>query len=121
MEERSGSEHSPLPWKITATTRHGGKGFNLWLHASDGRYINRGAINYREDAEFIVRAVNSHADLLAQKADLLAALKAGVSMLSKGACLGCGAEPGVNIDCVTCEWIAQSEALFANFKRAEHQ
>lgn len=45
--------------------------------------------------------------------ELLAVLKDGVRGLTQGACLTCGSEPGCNIDCAGCRWVARAEAAIA--------
>lgn len=72
--EAPAGTHSPLPWRISATRRQKGHGYNWWLHASDGRFINRGGINTQMDAEFIVHCVNQH-DALGPRSELLSSLK----------------------------------------------
>lgn len=44
-------------------------------------------------------------------AALEGALRSGVDGLSQGSCFTCGAEPGSNVDCPGCEWIAKAECL----------
>jgi hypothetical protein len=72
METPAGSEHSQLPWYVSRTSRQRGNGHNWWLLSRDSAFINRGSINRLHDAEFIVRAVNAHDELVAALAHLVA-------------------------------------------------
>lgn len=44
----------------------------------------------------------------------IALIREAVAGLSKGACLTCGAEPGCNIDCKGCAWIASAERFLSD-------
>lgn len=51
--------------------------------------------------------------------ELLAILKDGVRWLTQDACLTCGSEPGCNIDCAGCIWVARAEAAIAKAEGKE--
>jgi hypothetical protein len=42
-----------------------------------------------------------------------ALIREAVAGLSQGACFTCGAEPGCNVDCKGCDWVARAERLLA--------
>ena len=44
------------------------------------------------------------------RASLAPLLQRAVDVLTQGACYTCGAEPGCNIDCPGCKWVADAEA-----------
>lgn len=59
------AQHSPLPWRIDANRRalKTGGGFNYYLRSADDVYVVQ-KVSLIEDAEFIVRAVNAHQQLI---------------------------------------------------------
>lgn len=52
------AEHTPTPWKAWSETTGG---YGMYIRSANGDIVARGLI--REDAAFIVRAVNSHEEL----------------------------------------------------------
>jgi hypothetical protein len=75
METPRKPSHSPLPWSLTATSRHmrTGGGINSYVLDADGAYVTN-EIRRPENAEFIVRAVNSHHQLIEALKDVIARL-----------------------------------------------
>jgi hypothetical protein len=57
-------------------------------------------------------------ELLDERDELLAVLKDAVRGLTQGACFTCGSEPGCNIDCAGCQWVARAEAVIAKAEAA---
>jgi hypothetical protein len=78
-----------------------------WVEENDGLITDAdgngvGDIYLSEDANLVCAAP-----------ELLNVVKRGVDGLSQGACLTCGSEPGVNIDCAGCRWVSDAEAVIA--------
>lgn len=47
--------------------------------------------------------------LMAASPELARVVQAGLQLLTVGACEGCGAEPGTDIDCALCRWVTEAE------------